>query len=55
MYLIISNKEFKQNMIIYEEPNALPDTYGKYHNLNIKKVEDYSDGMMSDYLKSYYT
>lgn len=45
--------EFKQDMIIYEEPNALPDTYGKYQNLNIKKVEDYSDGMMSDYLKSY--
>ena len=44
---------FKQDMIIYEEPNALQDTYGKYQNLNIKKIEDYSDGMMSDYLKSY--
>jgi hypothetical protein len=45
--------EFKRDMIIYEEPTALPDTYGKYQNLNIKKIEDYSDGMMSDYLKSY--
>lgn len=44
---------FKQDMIIYEEPNALPDTYGKYQNLNIKKVEDFSNENGSDYLKSY--
>tara|TARA_Y100001958_G_C21157149_1_gene491912 strand:+ start:370 stop:1110 length:741 start_codon:yes stop_codon:yes gene_type:complete len=48
-----SQTVFKKDMIIYEEPNALPDTYGKYQNLKIKKIEDYSDGMMSDYLKSY--
>ncbi len=45
--------KFKQEMIIYEEPTALPDTYGKYKNLNVKKIEDFSDRYMSDYLKSY--
>lgn len=46
-------EKFKREMIIYEEPKALPDTYGKYQNLKIKKLEDYSEGMMSDYLRSY--
>jgi curved DNA-binding protein CbpA len=45
--------KFKKDIILYEEPSALPNTYGKYHNLKLKKLEDYSDGRMSDYLKSY--
>jgi curved DNA-binding protein CbpA len=45
--------EFKQDLVIYKEPSPLPNTYGKYRNLKITKINDYTDGKMSDYLKSY--
>ena len=40
-------------MIIYKEPKPLPDNYGKYQNLKVTKVDDFGDGIMSDYLKSF--
>ena len=45
--------KFTQDIIVYDEPAALPDTYGEYQNLKIKKIEDFSNEYGSDYLKSF--
>lgn len=45
--------KFNKDIIEYKEPQALPDTYGKYYNFNVKNLKDYSEGNMSDYMMSF--
>lgn len=45
--------DFGKKIIIYEEPNVLPDTYGNYLNLKLEKIDDYSQHTKSLHLTDY--
>ena len=44
---------FKQDIIVYDEPHALPDRHGEYQSLKVKKINDFSSENGADYLKSF--
>ncbi len=49
---------FSKEIVIYKEPQNLPNTYGNYYNFDIKKVDDFSDKFKynlegTDYLKAF--
>ena len=49
---------FSKEIVIYKEPQYLPNTYGNYYNFDIKKVDDFSDKFKTnlegtDYLKAF--
>lgn len=49
---------FSREVVIYKEPQYLPNTYGKYYNFNVKKIDDFSDKIGqnlegTDYIKAF--
>ena len=49
---------FSKEVVIYKEPQYLPNTYGNYYNFDIKKIDDFSDKFKNnlegtDYLKAF--
>lgn len=45
--------DFGKKIIIYQEPNVLPDTYGNFLNLKLEKIDDYSQHTRSLHLTDY--
>ena len=50
--------KFSKEIVIYKEPQYLPNTYGNYYNFDIKKIDDFSDKLKknlegTDYLKAF--
>ena len=50
---------FKKQLVIYKQPKYLPDTYGIFQSLIIKKINDFShfekNFIQNDYIKAFST